>query len=95
MQIDVSVAMRPKSKQPAAHHPTPIKAAHSALPVPKERLRRKMSEVLSLREKVAQAEIAARLHGGAAERAARLTQSDKVVGLEANINSRRPIGSLD
>lgn len=75
MQIDVSVAMRPKSKQPAAHHPKPIKAAHSALPVPKERLWRKMSEVLSLREKVAQAEIAARLHGGAAEKRG---QSDKI-----------------
>lgn len=75
MQIDVSGAMRSKSKPPAAHHPKPIKGRPLRSAVPKERLWRKMSEVLSLREKVAQAEIAARLHGGAAEKRG---QSDKI-----------------
>ena len=47
---------------------------YSRRPPSEDRLWQQMSELISLREKVAQAELAAGLHGGAEE----LGQSDKI-----------------
>ena len=72
MQVGVSAGMSTKSKSPGVHPKpqtrAPVKAARSDRPAaPKDRLGRKMSEVLSLREKVAQAELAAHRYGASAK----------------------------